>query len=69
MLWWNRKSRAPQEEESSTSSSMERADAALDEVHENRLKTRGVLYFLKREAEDNHFALDFIKMVERGRPS
>jgi len=64
-VWWNhKKDPAPQED---TTSSMERADAALEKVHESRLKTRGILYYLKREAEDNHFALDFINMVERGR--
>jgi hypothetical protein len=46
---------------------MDRAEAALDQVQESQVKARGLLFYLKREAEANHFSQDFIRMVEKGR--
>lgn len=65
-MWWNRrnKSNSAREEEPN---SMERAEAALDEVQESQVKARGLLFYLKQEAATNHFSQDFIKMVEKGR--
>lgn len=66
MRWWKSKKAADTEGDRSA---MERADDALANVSELQLEARGALFYLKREAESNHFSRDFIAMIERGRPS
>lgn len=64
-MWWNRKKDTSTPE--AQPDAMDRADAALEKVQDSQIKARGVLFYLKQQARENHFSQDFIRMVEKGR--
>jgi hypothetical protein len=55
------------ERKSSVDESLERADAALYELHSEQLSDMGQLDYLRRQAQENNFSRNFLALIAEDR--